>query len=388
MNALKDQRQITVLFLAPDVSMDSPTGDSVHVRRLAKLLADNNGAKVWVLCRQSNKEYSDILPVQLRRASRPKHLGWLPNTLSILLLSRRVKFDIVYERGGFINIGVFISKILGIPLIIEADGLEYESYIFSKLPHRIVARTVRVLERNNYSEARSVVVSGEAMRTKLVADFHLLRDKIVLVPTGTDIATGQHAIEPEQDRYAKSDPRLELCFVGSVSDAHGLFTIVEAFEHDPTIREIAKVTIIGEGSHKELLKNRVRKSGLEDSIVFEGGVPHNMIRGYLARCDACLAPQVEAKTGLSIKVLEYMAEGKPIIASRIGDHEIIEANHLGILFEPENPEDLARSIRSFVDHKTQLTMSAKKGLEIVAKDYTWSKTADSVHALMKETLEH
>ena len=55
-------------------------------------------------------------------------------------------------------------------------------------------------------------------------------------------------------------------------------------------------------------------------------------------------------------------------------------------FEPDNPDDLAKSIRFFADNRHEIALKARKGAEIVEKNFTWQKTADSVFALIEATL--
>jgi len=66
---------------------------------------------------------------------------------------------------------------------------------------------------------------------------------------------------------------------------------------------------------------------------------------YINASNVCVVPKIPLKSGHSpLKLYEYMACGKPVVASRISGFEILEQNNAGILVEPENPEKLAKAI--------------------------------------------
>jgi glycosyltransferase involved in cell wall biosynthesis len=141
---------------------------------------------------------------------------------------------------------------------------------------------------------------------------------------------------------------------------------------------------------KELL-NLSRELGVEGRFVFTGVVAYDRVPVYINASDICAAPFIlarNAKIGLSpLKLYEYMACGKPVVASAIsGVVDILEASEGGISVPPENPEALAEAISKLLENRELRSKLGSKGLSHVTETYSWYSVAKQVDGVCKSGL--
>ncbi|MBI2358975.1 MAG: glycosyltransferase family 4 protein [Deltaproteobacteria bacterium] len=130
--------------------------------------------------------------------------------------------------------------------------------------------------------------------------------------------------------------------------------------------------LAGEGTQMEPLKKIVVQSGLESDVEFAGFVTD--IPKFLSSVDLFVLPSLYE--GLGISVLEAMAAGKPVVASRTGGiPEIVMDRVTGVLVPPQDPQALARAIAELVSHNGLRRMMGEKGRERVLKDFTLAEMA-------------
>jgi glycosyltransferase involved in cell wall biosynthesis len=375
--------RLRILFLAYDVDLSSNAGDSVHVRRLSEELAAIPDCDLKVVCRRATTEISKTeryVPVVFPRMFSPTFA-----LVRSLLLWRKMRFNIVFERGGTRSAGLILSRVFNIPLVLEADGFIFENLRSFRRSSSLRTRLTKWIESRVYQSADMVVVASDSMAEILVRDLGVRQDRIRMVPIGADIQVLECG-ERESDRGFGEGAPVRLCYAGAMTEWHGLDTVVEAFRRSSFLRTAARVTLVGEGYHRRALMKRVSELGLDAYIDFTGEVPHDRVVSFLVGSDACLAPQIGTKSGPSIKVLEYMSVGKPIIASRIPDHGVIESEHLGLLFNAQDPDDFADKVSKLVSDYPNYSRKAERGRLFIQERYNWRSVASGICAMLREVV--
>ena len=110
----------------------------------------------------------------------------------------------------------------------------------------------------------------------------------------------------------------------------------------------------------------------------------------MAGMDILLAPyQAEELFYLSpIKIFEYMASGRAVLAARVGQiAEVIEDGVNGLLYEPATPESLATQLLRLIDDAVLRERLGKKARETVERRYTWRANAEAVVALLRRAVD-
>ena len=101
----------------------------------------------------------------------------------------------------------------------------------------------------------------------------------------------------------------------------------------------AKLLIIGDGSEKKNLNNKILNLSLENEVIMTGRLPHEELRAYLKASDIFILNT--AYEGFSHQLLEAMAGGIPVVATDIGGNpELIQDGKDGLLVEYNNKEEI------------------------------------------------
>ncbi len=128
----------------------------------------------------------------------------------------------------------------------------------------------------------------------------------------------------------------------------------------------------GEGSQRERLEKLVMKLGLKEEVFFAGFVSD--VPAFLSTIDIFALPSVNE--GLGVAVLEAMAAGRPVVASRVGGiPELVEDRITGVLVPPEDPQALAEAISQLASEKPLAQEMGAKGCKRVHERFTLEKMA-------------
>ena len=142
-----------------------------------------------------------------------------------------------------------------------------------------------------------------------------------------------------------------LLYIGTLADWQGLEVMIKAL---PKILEqqAVQLRIAGRGRSRQrkLLLKQIRKLNVEGSVIVQPAVPHHEVSNLIAESDICIAPlglndRNVTQGACPIKVLEYMASSRPLVASNMPIvRELVREDVDALLFSPNNPDDLARQV--------------------------------------------
>jgi glycosyltransferase involved in cell wall biosynthesis len=139
-------------------------------------------------------------------------------------------------------------------------------------------------------------------------------------------------------------------FVGTVCERKGLEDLRRAFlrlRDAGSLPDALSVTIVGDARQEgpgvfERVRDAYAAAGLT-MVTFVGARPLEEVRAALARSDIFVLPS--HWEGLPLSLLEAMAAGTAVVATRVGDvPEVLDEGRAGVLVSPERPEELASSL--------------------------------------------
>lgn len=192
-------------------------------------------------------------------------------------------------------------------------------------------------------------------------------DRIVLLPNAVDTARFAHI-----GRDAAAPSPVRFVFVGRLEAEKGLATLVAAFAAIAPSHPEASLLLVGSGTLERPLKDEVQRLGIAGRVEFAGH--RDDIETVLADGNVgVLGSRIE---GLSNTLLESMASGLPMIASRIsGNEDFVHEGRNGWLFEPGDRDGLARCLseaasldpaaRTAMGEAARATVRANAGLDQV-----------------------
>ena len=240
--------------------------------------------------------------------------------LRYVRLARRTaaaaKPDVVYAH--FLVPAGLIAALAGrAPLVVTAHGRDVRN--IGELPG-IAAATRLVVRR-----AATVVCVSEYLRGELELKVPEAAGKTEVISSGVDLE--RFAVAPAPD-----GPPRYLC-VGSLSERKNVVRLADAFAQ---LEGGAALTFAGDGPLRGALEGRA-------GVQLLGRVPHDEIPGLLADAHVLAQPSVLEPLGQSL--LEGMAVGRPVVATRIGGPPEFVPPAAGVLVDPLDVDALARALR-------------------------------------------
>lgn len=209
-----------------------------------------------------------------------------------------------------------------------------------------------------------IIVLNHVMKKSLI-NLGIKANKIGIIPETTveDSLFKIPKLENGGRAYVKT-----MIFIGRLSDEKGLFDLVESMKilHDQYGVKKVRLKIVGNGPLRRDLECKVSTLGLDDIIEFTGYVSHDKISKYLTEAWLLVLPSLTEALGKVI--LEAMAAGRPVVATRVGGiPEVVENGVNGFLVKPGNPEALAQSAYKILTNEQIAIKMGRKGKEKAVK---------------------
>lgn len=382
---------MNILFMAPNVCMDCSTGDVIHVTELANNFS-KLGHNVFLIARVSKSEtknFNFLFNFRSIKAVTYSKL-WIPyvmisaffSTLSLLFSK---KIDLIYERHHVFGIGVILGKMFKIPTIVEVNGIIIEEMKVLNSFNPLIIKLARFIESFTLRKAIYVVSVTEGIKKYLKENYRIGSDRIITISNGVNIDLFK-PIENTKEILNLNPQFNYVLFVGSLVDWQGVDTLIKA---SPLIlKDMPKTRflIVGDGSMKVSYMDLVTQINVSKEFSFIGTVSHDLVPLYISASDICVVPKKPLESGYSpLKLYEYMACGKPVVASNIPGFEILSESNSGLLFEPENPKELANTILKLL-HDDRLRIKMGNNALNVSKNNSWKKVAQNILEMPMKTL--
>jgi glycosyltransferase involved in cell wall biosynthesis len=169
-------------------------------------------------------------------------------------------------------------------------------------------------------------------------------------------------------------------FVGTLKPWHGVIDLLIAFKIVTEKIENSRLLIVGDGPERKRLESRARRLDLDEKVEWIGEVKHKDIPGYLSKMDAVVLPYPKLKRFYfsPLKLFEYMASGRAIIASSIGQlKEILDDKKTALLYKPGYVEALANHIITLESDPSLRSLLGKNARKAV-KNRTWENNASVI----------
>ena len=212
-----------------------------------------------------------------------------------------------------------------------------------------------MLQRLSAGFLSKIIVPSAITAEKWCQALKIPKEKVIVIPNGVktnENLSDQVEITQVRQSLGIDEHRILIVCVGTLAQHKGHETLLEALKllKDRNPSKLPATLIVGDGPLYEQLREKTRNLELDAHVIFTGF--QNDVRKILAAADFAVLPSLYESFG--IVILEAMAEGKPVIASRTGGiPEIIIDGETGILFPPEDSNLLAEAIE-------ELTMNDEK----------------------------
>jgi glycosyltransferase involved in cell wall biosynthesis len=287
----------------------------------------------------------------------------------------------VYQRYSLNNYaGLRISRHYRVPLVIEYNGSEIWMGRHWGRPLKYERLSERI-EQLNLSSANLVVVVSHAMRNEVVRR-GVDPASILVNPNGVDPERYRPGIDGSAVRERHGLRQFVVVgFIGTFGPWHGADVLARAFvklvKHHPALTSTVRLLMIGDGAGMAAVRRILMEGAAMGMAAFTGLVPQEEGPGYLAACDVLSSPHVSNPDGTPFfgsptKLFEYMAMGKGIVASNLGQiGEVLDHGRTAWLVRPGDVDALADGLKRLIDDPDlRDTIGAAARREVVTR-YTW-----------------
>lgn len=270
------------------------------------------------------------------------------------------------------------------PLHYDWDDWEVKIYEASAMPGKLknfFRNFLAVFENNIPKIADTVSVASQRLKIECLK-FRLDKNKMFDAHVGADTARFHPGIsgEPVRKEYRITAKPLVL-YLGQLHGGQYVELFIEAAKK--LTHEYQKdlwFMIVGDGYRAADLKKLSEDLKLNSRLIFTGAIPHESVPRYIAAADICVACFEENEVTVCkspLKIVEYLASGKAIVASDVGEVPNMLAG-AGVLTRPGDAGSLAEGILKIIDDpglKNNLENLARKRAE---EEYNWAVTAGNI----------
>ncbi len=381
---------VRLLLLALDLKPEEDEAECIHVKELAYNLGKMDHEVLLVISRSSIWSAEPPQPHLTIEA-----LGGGFTGLEILRVLRRAKAfrpDVIYERRFLPKVSGALSSILGIPALVEINGLvDDELRMQGKASISVLPPALRThLHRMVYRRLWGIVTVTSGLASEMSRLYGIPPERITVIENAANTKLFRPLDKAECRRelgLLMNDPW--ICFEGGLYPWHGIDTLLRAIKLTEDTKPTLHLLIVGDGPCRDELESLSKKLGVASRVHFTGRVPYESVPLHIGACDVGVGPftrERNERIGISpIKVYEYVACGRPVVVSRLpGLSEWVEREQLGFLTEPGNPSDLALKIKEALQNETLLAAMVLRGPAAVEKAHSWESVTRRVAMLCSE----
>lgn len=387
---LSNDTEIYILYYG---TLNSKDGSNTHIIELAKNMANKVPLKLFVMNSKRHdfdENYIYWVPVlHVKNFTNISYEIFLFFTMLRFMLQK--KPHIVYIRQDSISfLPLILCKLIGIPSVVEVNGLiNDEIDIVSKFSIKKVFLSLSIASASfNCKHCNRIITVTQNIKEELTKSYNIPGSKIHVINNGANI----DLFRPMTTQKAKRELNLDVCkshvcFVGNLAPWQGVEYLIQA---SPNILEKEPDTtflIVGDGILKEKLITLADSLNVSRNYIFTGSVPYGQVSMYINACEVCVVPKRPLKSGYSpLKLYEYMACGKPVIASRVDGFEVLEQINSGLLVNPEDPKEFSTAILQLLSDPYLREKMGFNGRNYVQKSQSWKAVSEKVLDIFEDLL--
>jgi len=304
-------------------------------------------------------------------------------TRGALPLIERAEPDFIYQRyARFSWVGVVAARRTQRPLFLEYNGSEV--WVGKHWDRVGSLDLLERYERLNLDAAARIFVVSEVERRNL-EERGVSADKIIVNANGVDVERFRPGVGGADARRELGfrDDEVVAGFVGTFGPWHGVEKLAAAIKTISSALPV-RFLLVGSGSlHAEVAK-QLDAEAAAGRVIFTGAVAHDRVPVLLDACDIVVAPHVPLADGSEFfgsptKIFEYMAMGKGIVASRLGQiGDVLVDGETALLVAPGNVDELTAAIVRFVESKGLRESLGARARQVAEREHTWTHNAHRV----------
>ena len=283
------------------------------------------------------------------------------------------KPDVVYYRWMDSPHPLLFARLVGAQCVCEVNGEPVPDW--SETDRKFKKRLKHWLASLALSRCDRVVVLTNGLRDLVVRRYCVAAERVAVLPSGTDTSlfVPQDASACRR-RIGVDLERDYIGFVGSFYRYQGLLCLLEAMAIVRRTMPSVHLLLIGDGEAAPELKQQADRLGLNPYITWAGRIPYHDVPTWIGATTLCVAPFRGDRGETSpVKIFDYLACGKPVIASAIPSVYATFVQEAGIAWvPPDDPAELAQEVLALLNDPSRQVRMAAIGRRFVEQGYGWT----------------
>ena len=291
-------------------------------------------------------------------------------------LIREKGIDLVHSHGYKSNFYALWATGRKLPLV--ATNHNWLKHHWRLVVYSLIdKRLIRFFDR--------IIAVSELIRNEMV-EAGVPDEKITVIDNGVDVEEIARQVRSasQNEMFHESDATKIVGAIGSLKEEKGFRFLIEAAINVVPNEGKVKFLIVGDGPLREELERLAASRGAEGNIVFTGY--RNDVYKLLGTFDIFVLPSV--KEGLPMVLLEAMAAGIPVVATRVGAvHRVLTDGVNGLLISPGEAGALRKAIETLLTNPSFSASIAARGYETVREHFSSEAMFSKYHATYLDALK-
>jgi glycosyltransferase involved in cell wall biosynthesis len=218
----------------------------------------------------------------------------------------------------------------------EKNGLMQNTIFLRSMLH-ILEKVEHIMFKNyDYFRVISPFLASDPQLKKFISD-----EKIIMIPP---------AIDTSSIPYFPNSPN-DIAYFGILEKFEGLEILIKSFARVLIRHPSVKLHIFGDGPLRRKLQEMVRELNIDSSVIFYGNLPRDKLFLYFNKFSIAVFPRVCGYGHIPIKIIEALAAGKAIIATKVaGISDIFSSDEI-MFIEPNDETQLAEAIIKLLENQ-------------------------------------
>lgn len=315
--------------------------------------------------------------------------AFLKTLLSRLMISAqlfrqgwRLKADVYHcnEVDSWL-VGILLKVLLRKRVVFDVHEY-YPSHIIALLPNHPIRQPLEKLLIKFFTVC-SKLTDGAIFTNQTRADLYKFQCPQVIVRHCVSLKLVDGIIQKDSTLETQYKGRTVLLHVGLLRDTYGTEQLIEAIGLLQDVPNLVCVVLGGIYDPHNVIQHKLADLDLNERLEIVEKVPFEQVVQYLNVADIGLIVVQPCRksfvTSLARKFLEYIAFGVPIVASDFPEmRRIVEKYEVGLLVNPEDPQDIARAIKILVQDPVMRSRMKANGRAAFENELNWEMESQSL----------
>lgn len=318
---------------------------------------------------------------------------WLKLPEAIMKIESSNKFDVIHFNG--LSYWFLKNKLSEAPNVITIHHLVTDAIKCNNLSR--ISRIKGISGENSFLMpfiekrcvkcADKIISVSKFTKKQIVETYDINPEKINVIYNGIELKEQTFTEEKlEELKKQFSIPQKPvILFVGRVDDHRkGLDLLLRSFKN--VLEKIDGILlVVGKGDQTEARTFAI-SLGIQDNVFFTGFADESTLKKCYTLCDVYVVPS--RLEGFGLTILDAMAAGKPIVATKVGAiPEILRDKENGILVYLNDIEGMSNAICTFLQDRTLAKNIGERNTSYVKENFSWEKNAKETEQIYMQLSE-